>query len=283
MSWTKNHEVSERMASQAQAALREGRQREALDLYARAAHAEELAVADMDTAKVRTLGISAVSAVSLYYKAAKFERAEEVAARWLGSNPLPAFAREQLRSLLQSIWSEQTRNNADVRFAQGQVLVSVQGGEVVSGGAPLDLIMDKVKTVQSLFHRTAEFLGGREHRRRGAPSQDIQDSCRPWLFQSTPGSYQFAVAIQKEYQQNFLTPVPTPEDVAECFLRILRAICRPTVRTSISLDTLIAREFSQEEPSRCAPHVEESVATETAAGRFPWGSVLGRTSSPEEW
>ena len=222
MSWTKNHEVSERLASQAQAALREGRQREALDLYARAAHAEELAVADMDTAKVRTLGISAVSAVSLYYKAAKFERAEEVAARWLGSNPLPAFAREQLRSLLQSIWSEQTRNNADVRFAQGQVLVSVQGGEVVSGGAPLDLIMDKVKTVQSLFHRTAEFLGGREHRRRGPPSQDIQDSCRPWLFQSTPGSYQFAVAIQKEYQQNFLTPVPTPEDVAECFLRILR-------------------------------------------------------------
>ena len=160
MSWTKNHEVSERLASQAQAALREGRQREALDLYARAAHAEELAVADMDTAKVRTLGISAVSAVSLYYKAAKFERAEEVAAHWLGSNPLPAFAREQLRSLLQSIWSEQTRNNADVRFAQGQVLVSVQGGEVVSGGAPLDLIMDKVKTVQSLFHRTAEFLGG---------------------------------------------------------------------------------------------------------------------------
>ena len=156
MSWTKNHEVSERLASQAQAALREGRQREALDLYARAAHAEELAVADMDTAKVRTLGISAVSAVSLYYKAAKFERAEEVAAHWLGSNPLPAFAREQLRSLLQSIWSEQTRNNADVRFAQGQVLVSVQGGEVVSGGAPLDLIMDKVKTVQSLFHRTAD-------------------------------------------------------------------------------------------------------------------------------
>ena len=82
--------------------------------------------------------------------------------------------------------------------------------------------MDKVKTVQSLFHRTAEFLGGREHRRRGAPSQDIQDSCRPWLFQTAPSSYQFAVAIQKEYQQNFLKPVPTPEDVAECFLRILR-------------------------------------------------------------
>ena len=222
MSWIENHAVSERLASEAQAVLREGRQREALDLYARAAEAEELAIADLDAAKVRTLGISSVSAVSLYYKAAKFERAEKVAGHWLVCDALPAFAKEQLRNLLQSIWSEQTRNNADVQFAQGQVLVSVQGGEVVSGGAPLELIMDKVRTVQSLFHRTAEFLGGREHRRRGAPSQDIQDSCRPWLFQTAPGSYQFAVAIQKEYQQNLFESVPSPEDVAACFLRILR-------------------------------------------------------------
>ena len=222
MSWIEYHAVSERLASQAQAALREGRQQEALELYARAADAEELAIADLDTAKVRTLGISSVSVVSLYFKAAKFERAEEVAARWLGFDSLPAFAREQLRILLQSIWSEQSRDNTDVQFARSQILVSVQGGEVVSGGAPLDLIMDKAKTVQSLFHRTAEFLSGREHRRRGAPSQDIQDSCRPWLFQTTPGSYRFAVAIQQEYQQNFLKPVPLPEDVAQCFLRILR-------------------------------------------------------------
>ena len=220
MSWIEYHTVSERLASEAQSALREGRQQEALDLYARAANAEELAVADLDTAKVRTLGVSSVSAVSLYYKAAKFDRAEEVAARWLGFDALPAFAREQLRNLLQSIWSEQTRNNADVQFAQGQVLVSVQGGEVVSGGAPLDLIMDKVKTVQSLFHRPASLTVRTSP--TGAPKRDIQDSCRPWLFQTAPGSYQFAVAIQKEYQQNFLKPVPSPEDVAECFLRILR-------------------------------------------------------------
>ena len=73
----------------------------ALALYAKAADAEELAIADLDIAKVRTLGISAVSAVSLYYKAAKFERAEEVAARCLGFSTLPAFAREQLRNLLE--------------------------------------------------------------------------------------------------------------------------------------------------------------------------------------
>ena len=198
---------------------------DALALYARAADAEDKALADLDASKTRTLGISAVSAVSLYYKAASFARAEEVAARCLAFDSLPAFAREQLRVLLQSIWSEQVRGKTDTRFAPGQVLVSVQGGEVVPGGAPLDLIVDKVKTVQSLFHRTAEFLAGLEHRRRGSPSKAIQESCRPWLFQTQPGSYQFAVAIQEEYQPDMFGPgLPPPRDVADCFLQILR--CR---------------------------------------------------------
>ena len=95
------HEISESLASQAQSALNEGRRKEALDLYSRAAHAEENALEDLDKSKSRTLGISAVSAVSLYYKAAKYERAREVALRWLKFDSLPAFAEEQLQCLLQ--------------------------------------------------------------------------------------------------------------------------------------------------------------------------------------
>ena len=223
MSWIEHHQVSERLALQAQAALRKGQRQQAQELYAHAAEAEQSALADLDPKKTRTLGVSSVGAVSLYYKAAMFERAEHAACRWLRVDSLPAFAKDQLRILLQSIWSEQTRNTAPVHFAPGEVLVSVHGGEVVSGGAPLDLVVDKVKTVQSLFHRTAEFLAGLQHRRRGAPSKDIQDTCRPWLFQTGPGSYQFAVAIQEEYQPNFLKPhLPTPRDVADHFLQILR-------------------------------------------------------------
>ncbi len=223
MSWIEHHEVSERLASQAEAARLEGRREEALDLYARAAEAEEKALADLNSSKTRTAGISAVSAVSLYYKAARFASAETLAIRWLGFDSLPAFAKEQLRNLLQAIWSEQVRDSANAQFAPGQVLVSVDGPEIVPGGAPLDLIVDKVRAVQSILHRTAEFLGGLEHRKRGAPSRNIQDSCRPWLFQTAPGSYQFAVAIQEEYQPSFLEPeLPTPSDVADCFLRVLR-------------------------------------------------------------
>jgi hypothetical protein len=106
----------------------------------------------------------------------------------------------------------------------GQVVVSVKGGEVVSGGAPLDVILDKVQIVQSLFYRTAEFLKDLPLRKHGPPSKELQAQCRPWLFQSVPGSYQFAVSIQKPAQEEmFPTDDPAPEILTETFLSILRA------------------------------------------------------------
>ena len=135
MSWIEHHQVSERLASEAQAASREGRIDLALELYGRAADAEQRASDALDRRKTGTLGISAVSAVSLYYKAAMLERAEELACRWLAVDVIPLFAKEHLRNLLQSIWSERTRSTAPVQFAPGEVLVSVRGGRSrVRGG-----------------------------------------------------------------------------------------------------------------------------------------------------
>ena len=223
MSWLEHHKASERLASQAQAALGEGNQQEAMNLYVRAADAEKAALDVLDGSKTRTLGISAVSAASLYFKAAEFQRAEQMASQWLGYASLPTFAADQLRNLLQSIWSEQVRKRAGTHFAPGQVLISVKGGDVIEGGAPLDLIVDKVQTVQSLFYRTAEFLVELPHRKRGAPAKEIQDACRPWLFQTAPGSYQFAVAVQERpFQRDWWKrDLPVAREVADCFLRIL--------------------------------------------------------------
>lgn len=103
MSWIAHHRVSEDLASQAQIALSDGYQQEAQALYGRAAHAENRALADLDLSKTRTLGISAVSAVSLYCKAAEFKLAEEVANQWLEFDSLPEFAKKQLRDLLEAI------------------------------------------------------------------------------------------------------------------------------------------------------------------------------------
>jgi hypothetical protein len=101
--------------------------------------------------------------------------------------------------------------------------VSVKGGEVITGGAPLDLIVDKVQTIQSIFYRTIEFLNGVTLRRIGRPTRELQESCRPWLFQSAPGSYQFSVAIQKPAQPDFFRHNVEPEQVASHFLQIVGA------------------------------------------------------------
>ncbi len=224
MTWAEKHRESEHLAAEAEAAVRAGDWSQARLLYAQAADAEDSALLALDRTKMRTLGISAVSAVSLRYKAGQHQRAEATAYRWLSSASLPDFAVEQLRGLLETIWTDSARDQAGLRFAPGQVIVSVKGGEIVRGGAPLDLIVEKVQTVQSLFYRTAEFLRGLPHRRRGAPSQEIQGRFRPWLFQTTPGSYQFAVAVQEPRQPDFFrTDEPTAADVAKRFLKILRA------------------------------------------------------------
>ena len=115
MSWIEHHEDSERLASQAQVAAREGQRDDALTLYARAADAEDRALADLDPSKTRTLGISAVSAASLHYKANRLDRAAAVAVRWLDFDKLPAFAGAQLRSLLQTISSERPRQDFENR------------------------------------------------------------------------------------------------------------------------------------------------------------------------
>ena len=105
MSWIEYHRVSERLASDAQAALRDGDSERARALYARAADAEYNAIAGLDAASTRTFAISWVSVASLYYKAGMVERAEQIAWRGLNLYSFPDFAKIQLRHVLQSIWS----------------------------------------------------------------------------------------------------------------------------------------------------------------------------------
>ena len=152
------HRQSEDLASKAHEALRLGRHTVATELFRDAAIAEEKALDELDPSKVRTVGITAVSAVALWYKGGELSEAERLAHRCFGFDKLPNFATEQLRSLLQAIWNEKAQFAAGVSFVPGQVIVSVRGGTIVKGGAPLDLIVEKVQAVQNLFYRTAEFI-----------------------------------------------------------------------------------------------------------------------------
>jgi hypothetical protein len=223
MSWLTFHEISEKAASEAHAARRRGDDALASRLFADAAKAELLALEKIAVSeKPRTFGVTAVSAAALLYKGEQAQQAEQFAHSMLSRPGLPGFAVDQLREILQSIWNEQAQASAGVRFVPGQVTVSVDGGEVVKGGAPLDLVVERVQTIQSIFYRTAEFLKNLPLRRHGPATKPIQDLCRPWLFQSVPGSYQFTVAIQGPAQGDmFVEGEPEPRLIASTFMAIL--------------------------------------------------------------
>lgn len=223
MTWADWHQRSETLASEASLARQAGQIDRAQALYAQAAEAEERALRELDPSKARTRGITAISAVSLWFKAREHQHAEQLAFSMLASDKLLQFAAVDLRTLVQAIWTEGSKIQAGVSFLPGQVFVSVRGGEVITGGAPLDLIVDKVQTIQALFYRTIEFVKGMKHRVHGGPIREIQDACRPWLFQALPGSYQFSVAIQEPAQKDFFKDRIKPGQVAWHFLEILKA------------------------------------------------------------
>ena len=104
MTWLDHHKASEAAAAAAHDASRAGQNEEATRLFASAA-IEEVAALEFvrPDEKPRTFGITAVSAVALYYKARDFVRAQHLAHSFLTVPSLPAFATDQLRELLQTI------------------------------------------------------------------------------------------------------------------------------------------------------------------------------------
>lgn len=224
MSWDEHHSASERLAAEAERAARLGDRAAAEELYRQAAKAEAAALDDVGREKSRTRGVTAVSAVALWYKAHDLTRAERLAHRCLATGDLPGFAQSQIRELLSLIWTTESAEATGVRFVPGDVLVSVKGGDVVYGGAPLDLIVKKVEGVQAALLRTVEMLLGREFRRRGGPPTDIQSMFKPWLFQAPAGSYQFAVRVQEPAQMELWeSDRPKIDQITGTFLQILHA------------------------------------------------------------
>ena len=223
MSWNDHHSLSEKLAVEAEVARRSGQPETAEELYRKAAAEEAAALDDIQGDKARTRGVTAVSAVALWYKGRDYSVAERFAHQYLAAGHLPSFAIVQLRDLLNAIWTASAAAQAGITFVPGDVLVSVKGGQVIHGGAPLDLIIQKVEGIQSVLFRTVEMLLQRPIRRRGGPPSDVQSMFTPWLFQAPAGSYQFAVRMQEPPQKEFWEQRPRIQRVTETFFQVLQA------------------------------------------------------------
>ena len=237
MSWSDLHKRSTELAFEA-GRMRATNRADAEGIYRQAAEFEVKALDSIPLGKPRTMGIIGVSAASLLFKGAEYRRAADLALQLLNGEP-PADVREQLQGILQAVWSEEAKREAGAKFLPGQVIVSISGGEIVTGGAPLDVIVSKVQNIQSLFIRTIEYLSDLPFRARGPAPVEIRDYCRPWLFQAPAGSYQFAVAVEAPKQSDMFKSHVNPRDITDKFLDIMQAT---TADTTERLEQVVARE-----------------------------------------
>ena len=113
MTWNEWHTESEKLAAEAQLHRTSGDLRRAEELYRRAAEAESKAVEEVLPGKDRTLGITAVSAIALWYKGGDYATAEALARRYLADGGLPDFAQQQIQDLFQMIRSARTVEAAE--------------------------------------------------------------------------------------------------------------------------------------------------------------------------
>ncbi len=229
MSWLIHHTQSEEYVSQAEELNARHDHDRAADFYRLAAEAETYAIESLAPSKTRTISITAVSAVSLYYKAKELAQARRAAHKWLATELLAPFAIDELEDMLQMIRYEESRAKSGIQFIEGEVLVSVSGGEILYGAAPLELILEKVDRIKNIFYRTTELLLEQPLRTRGAPSQNIKSQCDPWLFQAPAGSYQFEVRVRKpqDFKQLGFAGMENVElrveQITKKFLEIVRA------------------------------------------------------------
>lgn len=224
MSWIVHHSRSEQYASQAEIMAKAGDVVTAAELYRLAAVEEAEALGELAPEKTRTIGITVVSAAALWLKAEEYNEVEQIALKWLGEGQLPEFAKMDLRTILQSAWGEQLFRRLGMNFSKGDVLISLSGGEVMFGAAPLDLVHRKVDEIRNILFRVIEMLLGKPLRQRGQPTTEIQDRFRPWLLQTSPGSYQFAVRIQQSRQLPLFPEAEIREDeITAKFLEIVGA------------------------------------------------------------
>ena len=255
MSWLEYHRESERLASDGEIALHRGDGERARALYNKAAEAEVKALREVGDDKSRTYGITAVSAVSLYFKAEEWQAARSLAHRCLGSERLPGFAYRQLDDLLDSIKTRQAGINLDT----AQIQISMIGGVILRGGAPTDLVVAKIQSIKSFIYRTTEYMKGLTHRKRGAPEGEIRRAYTTWIFQTVPGSYQFLASVQPTQQLNLIDDNLLPKQIIDKSFDILQVCAEsPEARLQEAVDDADYRKTFLKIARDLAPTAKEN-------------------------
>jgi len=211
------------LAFEAERTTRAGRRDDASVLFAQAAAIEAAIARDVAPADDRVRGVLAVSAVALWYKAGRYDDAQQVACEFLAApQAIDAPSRVELQELLERCWRDREARHligADTAFEP--VEIKLAGGEIRTGVAPAGAVRERQALAQTLLMRTAELLAKKPFRVRGEASRDISRSVRIFEAPARAASYGVRLFVASGQQQPLPHILaPTPRQIVDTFLEI---------------------------------------------------------------
>ncbi len=231
------HQEAQALSAEAALLLSQGDLLAARALFSRAADQELAALASLPEGRTRTRGIVAVSAASLLYKARRLQEAERTCFRFLGQENLPPFAEIQIREVIDAVSDEFfVETSTHSVYSQQGITLSLRGGEVRVGTAPLDLLIHTTTGFRNLLVRCAEWDGGYEFRTRGGPPREVRDFVQARATEGRAGSYRFDVRLYEPPQTDlFRDPRISASRVVDQVFSLVRGVHQGPSDSLVSL------------------------------------------------
>ncbi|MCY1042697.1 hypothetical protein OV208_15335 [Corallococcus sp. bb12-1] len=229
---TPEHRQAQELDVVASLLFRQGKRAEARARFREAAAFEVKALESIPASKPKTRGIIGVSAAVLLYKSRQMIEAENLIYRLL-SEPLIGVAyRQQLRELLEVVWDEQSLPSG-MTYSGEEILVSLRGGSVGYGTAPLEMALSKSSEIRNLLFRATEWVRGDKFRHRGPVDDGVVDFVQARATQPSAGSYRFSIRLVEPEQLEMFGPevvsaAVSAAAVSDAVFGLIRTIVEPS-------------------------------------------------------
>jgi hypothetical protein len=168
--------------------------------YAEAGSLEVIALRALNPSNLTTYGAIGVSAISLLYKGRRHGEAERVGHHCMLLK-LDNYFKTEIRQLLNLIYDEQQLLERGFEYSAAETEVSLLGGEIGYGTAPIDVVLAKVTGFNLLCRRVAEWSASLPFRRSGPPSAELSRLLNLRVTQPVAGSYKFMVKFAQPVEQ----------------------------------------------------------------------------------
>jgi hypothetical protein len=214
---------SETFAHLAEQTWSQGRRQDACELFAKAAELEEAVAFTVHETSGRMRGVLAISAVALWYKAARYEHAKRVAYAFLASGQhLTEQGRADLEDLVDRCSREGAVERVKVAADMIPVEVKLDGGRVLVGLAPASATKTVRERAMQLLVRSADLLTGLEYREHGESDLLRDDRIQIYEAPARAASYGVRLYVASGTQPPLMnmTGDVTPVQVVEHFLAV---------------------------------------------------------------